>query len=249
MTAFVIKPLFTVKTVRVIKHGYKRCVFSQGIYQMTSRYWTGSLAALVVTAALMVPAAAETNTGTNRVERSAPRPGTIQAYALAHELYAFGKATKNALAVVTAAAMLARVNPTDTKREKTTEGTPAANGGKKPTRSNPDLAAMLATARELAGNNQTLLAMIDDLAASGSRTALDGPHRTTTGVLGKTTDVFRVTYKGGEAAEVFIQGDGDTDLDLFVFDENGNEVCRDQVHDDTFQYCKWTPRWTGPFEI
>lgn len=47
---------------------------------------------------------------------------------------------------------------------------------------------------------------------------------------------------------VIVNGDGDTDLDLYVYDENGNLMGKDIDYSD---YCvvSWTPRWTGPFTI
>ncbi|MBL8851849.1 MAG: hypothetical protein JNG89_19410 [Planctomycetaceae bacterium] len=59
---------------------------------------------------------------------------------------------------------------------------------------------------------------------------------------------YMTTFHGGELAEVIIMGDGDTDLDLFVYDENGNLVASDT---DTLDFCvcQWTPNWTGEFTV
>jgi hypothetical protein len=38
--------------------------------------------------------------------------------------------------------------------------------------------------------------------------------------------IFNETFRGGELAVVSIVGDGTTDLDLYVFDNNGNLVAR-----------------------
>ena len=47
---------------------------------------------------------------------------------------------------------------------------------------------------------------------------------------------------------VAILGDGDTDLDLYVYDENGNEIVSDT--DGTDQcYVSWYPKWAGQFRI
>ena len=43
-------------------------------------------------------------------------------------------------------------------------------------------------------------------------------------------------------------GDGDTDLDLYVYDENGNLIDKDIDSTDTM-LCMWTPKWTGEFII
>ncbi|MCX7962606.1 MAG: hypothetical protein N2653_13690, partial [Burkholderiales bacterium] len=62
------------------------------------------------------------------------------------------------------------------------------------------------------------------------------------------SDVFRVTFRGLEPALVGISGDGDTDLDLFVYDETGRLVCRSERPVDE-EICQWVPRWTGVFRI
>lgn len=63
-----------------------------------------------------------------------------------------------------------------------------------------------------------------------------------------TTDTYTVTFKGGEEATVLVSGDGDTDLDLYIYDENGNLIESDTDSLDTM-LCSWTPKWTGKFKI
>ena len=67
-------------------------------------------------------------------------------------------------------------------------------------------------------------------------------------VKANTTDVWTVTLKAGVRYTVRVCGDGDTDLDLFVYDENGNLIDSD---DDSLDlcYCHVTPKWTGTFKI
>jgi hypothetical protein len=67
-------------------------------------------------------------------------------------------------------------------------------------------------------------------------------------VRGNHTDIYNVTFNGGSRAAVAIYGDGDTDLDLYVYDQNGNLICRATGRGDA-EACRWTPRWTGPFRI
>src|SRR2546421_7292389 len=67
-------------------------------------------------------------------------------------------------------------------------------------------------------------------------------------VAGGTSDVYTVTFIGGQRAEVAIVGDGDTDLDLYVYDENGNLIASSDGPSDR-EAVSWTPRWTGKFKI
>ena len=77
---------------------------------------------------------------------------------------------------------------------------------------------------------------------------INGSSRTVERVSANSTDVYNVTFIGGEPAEVFLVGDGDTDLDLFIYDENGNLIDSDTDNTDVC-LCEWTPRWTGRFTI
>jgi hypothetical protein len=53
-------------------------------------------------------------------------------------------------------------------------------------------------------------------------------------VTANTTDNYTVQFAGGVTARIIVIGDGRTDLDLFVYDQFGNEVARD---DDTTDDC------------
>lgn len=77
---------------------------------------------------------------------------------------------------------------------------------------------------------------------------INGSSCTVERVSANSTDVYNVTFIGGEPAEVFVVGDGDTDLDLFIYDENGNLIDSDTDNTDVC-LCEWTPRWTGRFTI
>jgi hypothetical protein len=67
-------------------------------------------------------------------------------------------------------------------------------------------------------------------------------------VRGGMTDVWTVTFVGGMQSTVAIVGDGDTDLDLYVYDENGNLIAKSDGPSDR-EVVRFTPRWTGKFKI
>ncbi len=49
-------------------------------------------------------------------------------------------------------------------------------------------------------------------------------------------------------ARVAVVGDGDTDVDLYVYDQNGNEITRATGPGSTC-LVEFVPRWTGPFRV
>jgi hypothetical protein len=61
-------------------------------------------------------------------------------------------------------------------------------------------------------------------------------------------DVYRITFRGGERAEIAVSGGGDTHLDLYVYDENGNLITSGAAASDD-EYVRFNPVWRGPFGI
>jgi hypothetical protein len=95
----------------------------------------------------------------------------------------------------------------------------------------------------------TMIAMlIFGATAPGFADPVGGRKYTRTSVNANSEDVFRVTFRGGELARVALSGDGDTDLDLYVYDENGSLIAKDDDSSDDC-YVSWVPRWTSSFKI
>lgn len=169
----------------------------------------------------------------------------IASLSLARQLAGVGMAEKDPLILMTAAKIY-KMTPTEEKeRSKETEG------GQDSTKDKAmvfNAESMLAYAKEYAGDNKTYLTMISDIESIKYRGRTLGPARTSSDVNAHSSDTYRITYNGGELAEILIVGDGDTDLDLYVYDKDGNQVCKDIDTTDTM-YCSWTPRRTGKFRI
>ena len=97
---------------------------------------------------------------------------------------------------------------------------------------------------------RTLFAAVLSLAIAAPALAgsVSGPQVASTQVLAQSTDSFAATFRGGESTTVAISGDGDTDLDLYVYDENGNLIASDLSASDQ-ALVSFTPAWTGQFRI
>lgn len=168
----------------------------------------------------------------------------VESIRTADLLARYGYANKDALALITAAKIMKQAGSSESK---------AARVGGKPgdAKNKPDeLAAdtILARARELAAGRTDLIALADDVGKSGTRGAENGPGSKRTVVGTRSVDSYRVSFRGGEPARVLVSGDGDSDLDLYVYDDNGNRICQDTDATDTM-VCAWTPRYTGAFTI
>ena len=102
-------------------------------------------------------------------------------------------------------------------------------------------------AAKFADGNKNLLALVQD-AKSATRGAVGGPIRRTDTVNANCTDTWTINFRGGQPAYVVVSGDGDTDLDLYIYDENGNFITSDTDSSDDC-VVSFNPRWTGKFYI
>ncbi len=176
-------------------------------------------------------------------------PTEAQQYKLAGQLVRYGYQTKSSLPLIQALQIIKNLNVTDATdgRSKEQNGTEVATGLTKSDLVSFDESKLIADATRFADGNKTLLALIKD-AEKTTRGRVGGPMRTNDRVLGGYTDTWKIQFRGGETAYVCVIGDGDTDLDLFVYDANGNFITSDT---DSSDYCvvSFTPRWTGTFYI
>lgn len=173
--------------------------------------------------------------------------GGVATMAMAQDLYAMGMANKDALTVLTAAKLAASVELKDVEQKKKTEGTETA-GQEDGVDAPVDAATMLASAKELAGEDEVMAGLIEDAEAEGSRGRIGGASKTLSRLPAGQTDVWEVPFYGNSYAEIAVVGDGDANLDVLVTDENGNTICYDVSWSDKV-YCDFVPAWNGYFYV
>ena len=98
-----------------------------------------------------------------------------------------------------------------------------------------------------AGMALTATAMLGGLQPAQAD-AVGGPKFVRETVKAHTVDVYHVAFRGGEIAEVALSGDGDTDIDLFIYDENGNLVAEDRDRSDDC-LARWYVKRTGTYTV
>jgi len=93
-----------------------------------------------------------------------------------------------------------------------------------------------------------LLAGLVLCSAPANAGALDGPQGGFSHVNAGDSKTYVFVFRGDELALISVSGDGDTDLDCYLYDQNGREVDRD---DDNTDQCRLSvrPRWTGVFRL
>jgi hypothetical protein len=194
------------------------------------------------------PVLAQDKSGPNVDEAASGQPAGVAQYDMAQGLYTISLANKDPLMALTAAKLAAGVEMTDVEREgeqKLTEGvTEEADVADAPA----DVAMMLASAREFAAGDETILGLIEDAEAEGARGRIGGASRQMSRLPAGAIDVWRIPFYGNSYAEIGISGDGDAPLAVVVTDENGNRVgCPARVYDKF--YCDFVPRWNGYFNV
>lgn len=81
-----------------------------------------------------------------------------------------------------------------------------------------------------------------------SPTASAAPAQISDRVDSRSSDRWTLSLNGGTTYRIVVDGDGDTDLDTYLYDENGNLIDQDI---DLTDYCilDVTPAWTGDFTL
>lgn len=164
---------------------------------------------------------------------------------LSAELATVARTTQDPMLMLAAAILEQMAATQEASREKVAGDEDAAEVAEK-----AESDSLFELAEEYAGTNEELLALIEDSMARAvtMKGRRKGAFVHYDRVYEHDTDVYREVYNAKEFAELCLVGDGDTDLDLFIYDEDGNLVCSDTGWSDR-AYCSWTPRWTGQFEI
>lgn len=179
----------------------------------------------------------------------------MSAIRIAHELASHGYAESSPMALIEAADLLSsapiREFNDSTKIE---EGAKNPDEGVKGA-ATPEItpAKLIADARSMT-KDEHLLALADQVEAkiaaeaSVARGNYYGSKYGRYRVYANSYMTFDEAFTGDRLAEVAVSGDRTTDLDLYVYDENGNLIASDTDYSDQC-YVSFYPRWTGWFRI
>ena len=183
------------------------------------------------------------------VDRKPPTPDRDMAYLMAsNELARIARESKDPILMLASAHLEAIASIREVVSSKTAEGGVTAGAENRTHQS--DLYAM---AEKLAGTNDMLQDLIKSSRASTGlgknvRARADAPLSTLREVGAGVRDEWTETFNGGEAARLVVLGKGNADLDLYIYDENSNEICAKKDERNS-AYCSWYPKRTGDFTI
>ncbi len=180
----------------------------------------------------------------------------VAAIRVANDLAKHGYATESPLALIEAADILA-TTPTRAFGDSTKidEGVKNPDAAAKEATQEIKPEQLLADARKLT-DDATILALIDQVEAKiqaeeenkATRGNYYGPKYGYYRVYANSYMTFDEAFTASQLAEVVVSGDRTTDLDLYVYDENGNLIASDTDYSDQC-YVSFRPRWSGWFRI
>jgi hypothetical protein len=180
-----------------------------------------------------------------------PEANAVDALGSVAALAAWGRANRDPEAMIVAARMLRSIPVAEGTVTGVIEGPVATT----PAPQRPALtpAGLLGEARTFARGNAATLTRIRQAEAATSRGVISsafgrGAVRTVRDVSANSTWRFTLDARGGAPLRILAVGDGDTDVDMRVRDQNGNVVCEDLDFDHRAA-CAITPAWTGRFTV
>jgi hypothetical protein len=170
------------------------------------------------------------------VETENPSPA-IEQFTLAQLLANYGYDNNDPVSLVMAARVMKGWSYTTLEADDVT----IANAEvKAPDGTILDVDKLLEDAAVMAGEKEHVLAMITEVKNTGARGAKDGPQ-VGVGVLeGLGSIYYEVKFVGDEFAEVAVEGDGEADIDLYVFDKDENLIGADESGSASC-YVSWYP--------
>lgn len=178
-----------------------------------------------------------------------PSTRAVDVVALAADLASHGYSTNSPLPLLTAAELLMQVSPSPLGGKQGTRmpSVTAKSGGSVTF----EPGAMISSALAMAGGNANVSALASQLQnrlTSGAKGAVGGPRSTVDRILSNTTDIWEINFRGGERGSIRVDGDGDTDLDCYVYDSAGTMIAYDN---DLTDYCvlDWYQSSTGTIRL
>lgn len=182
-----------------------------------------------------------------------PEAQNIANLALAYNLAEYGREKQDPQILISAAKIIMETPVESLSLEKATEEdseSETIEGDKPEQERDISATALLTEARELAQGDAALIATIDELEANaeGSRGKVGAPLRHADRIYPGTIHAYTMNFEGGRIARIALDGDNDTDLDCFLYDEYGNPIVKDDDYTDTC-LLQWTPLRTGKFTL
>jgi len=187
--------------------------------------------------------------GTKPESENAATP-ELNALQTAYALANYGYKSDSPSALICAAEILSQT-ATQALNTKGAAKEEAADASKKTEKPEYTAEKLLADGKKKAAGDKTILAYaaaVEKALKGKTRGAQGGPRQQYDKIGAGGTIVYNVTFNANQIAEVLVCGDGDTDLDLYIYDLNGNLIVYDEGYSDDC-YVRFLPYYTVPFQV
>ena len=155
---------------------------------------------------------------------------------LAGQLVNYGYDTKSALPIIQAIKIYQDLNvieANDGRKPKTKADEEVTVNITKEDQPVRNMSQLFDDATAFANGDKNLLALIDGCKkASTQRDPVGGPIDRFFRIPARSTQEWVVTLHGGERTGIVVSGDGTTDLDVYIYDYNGNLIVSDITYGD-----------------
>lgn len=181
-------------------------------------------------------------------DQKAKPSAQIETIQLASQMAKYGYKNASPLALIQAADMFATIGKQKLGEESFEASKSDKPDAEKDEKVSFDATTLLNDAEEMAEGDAALTAMIKSVRQSATRGAVGGSRSGTFKLSANSYHTFRYKFYANSEASLMVSGDGDTDLDVYVYDANGNLITKDDDYSDDC-ICTWYPAWTGAFTI
>jgi hypothetical protein len=197
--------------------------------------------------ALVAPTAAQEAPAPANPEPALAAPrGPVAHLMLSLDLLDAARGTKDAFAALAAARLSAGIEVTAVTRPAQGDPLPSPEL----TTLLPGAEAIFTQARDLAGEDETLIYLIDQslIDLTTGRARISGVRASAASVAAGAEALWSLPFFAGAPAEVAVLGSGTSTLDLSVTDGAGNPVCLETGPADR-AYCGFVPAENGSFTV
>jgi len=194
--------------------------------------------------------------GPNTVEPGDAKPEgdeaakAVKRLAAAYEMVYYGRENQSTQALLVAAEILGTTPTTDGDEELTEEGGPTEPPSEEDLQEDITAEGLIAEARAMsdASHIAELADAVRKRLAERGRGAVGGPAQLFRHIGPNGRAEWSKVFYGNEIASVTAAPCDYADLDLYVYDDNGNLITCDRSPDNVANGT-WSPRYTGRFRI
>ncbi|MEE3314146.1 MAG: hypothetical protein VZR56_08310 [Treponema sp.] len=207
--------------------------------------------AMILAVGLVSISLAISQAATTEVKKeAAPENSNISNLKLAYDLADYGYKNDSASALLQAAEIIASVPKQKADVEAKLEGTSVDNPEK--AKSDYSVDSLIADAKKLAGKDKNLLAWaknVEKAAKKSTRGASSGAlYDSYFAYANGGTTYYDWFFDANRVAEVGVHSLDGADLDLYIYDENGNLIIADTGCERN-AYCSFKPYFTTKFRV